>query len=160
MIGVTSQPEREMAVPEQQITLEQFLELPEEEPALEYEEGWVTQKGPPKGRHAALQLAIANLVNDVTVPNKIARALPELRATYGQLSRVPDIAVYLWDRIPRDAKGRIADDFFDPPDLAIEIVSPGQVSMPSSVDASHSLTRTLRLRSSSIQTPRPSASSD
>jgi Uma2 family endonuclease len=39
---------------------------------------------------------------------------------------VPDIAVYRWERIPRDEKGRIANDFFEPPDLAVEIVSPEQ----------------------------------
>jgi Uma2 family endonuclease len=42
------------------------------------------------------------------------------------MSRVPDIAVYRWDRIPRDDAGRVADDFFEPPDVAVEIRSPGQ----------------------------------
>ena len=34
--------------------------------------------------------------------------------------------MYRWNRIPRDAEGRIADNFPEPPDIAIEIVSPGQ----------------------------------
>ena len=36
-----------MAIPEQRITLEEFLQLPEEKPALEFEDGMVTQKVPP-----------------------------------------------------------------------------------------------------------------
>ena len=88
-----------MAVTEQRLTLEEFLELPEEKPALEYENGVVTQKVPPQGKHAALQLAICELINRVARPTKIALALPELRATYGGRSRVPDVAVYRWERI-------------------------------------------------------------
>ena len=39
-------------------------------------------------------------------------------------SRVPDVAVYRWARIPRDDGGEIKDDFLEPPDIAIEIMSP------------------------------------
>jgi len=60
------------------------------------------------------------------LPGRVARALPELRATFSGASRVPDIAVYRFARIPRDARGRIANDFFEPPDIAIKIVSPEQ----------------------------------
>ena len=56
----------------------------------------------------------------------MAFALPELRTTYSGLSRVPDIAVYLWDRIPRRSDGQIEDRFNSPPDIAVEIVSPEQ----------------------------------
>src|SRR5205823_1603434 len=115
-----------MAIKQQRMTLEEFLKLPEKKPALEFEDGMVTQKVPPKGRHAALQAAMVGLVNSITLPSKTARALPELRTTFAGRSRVPDVAIYLWDRVPRDTRGRIADDFFDPPDVAIEIVSPGQ----------------------------------
>jgi Uma2 family endonuclease len=108
------------------MTLEAFLELPEEKPSLEYENGMVTQKVPPQGRHAGLQASILELVNRATRPRKVALALPELRTTYAGYSRVPDSAVYRWDRIPVGSKGRIADEFFEPPDVAIEIISPGQ----------------------------------
>ena len=115
-----------MAIPNQRISLEEFLALPEEEPALEYEDGVVTQKVPPQGKHAALQLAICEMLNRLMVPEKLAKALPELRTTYASTSRVPDVAVYRWERIPRDSSGRVADDFREPPDIAIEIASPGQ----------------------------------
>lgn len=115
-----------MAVTEQRLTLEAFLALPEKKPALEYADGEVTQKVAPKGRHSALQTGLAEWVNRVARPRKLARAFTELRSTYARSSRVPDVSVYRWQRLPRDARGRIADDFQSPPDIAIEIVSPGQ----------------------------------
>ena len=108
------------------MTLEEFLEMPEEEPALEYEFGRVVQKVLPQGKHSVLQAELTMLIDRWARPRKLARAFPELRTTYPGRSYVPDVAVYRWDRIPRDPDGRVADDFFDPPDLAIEIVSPRQ----------------------------------
>ena len=110
------------------MSLDEFLELPETRPAFEYVKGVVTQKVAPQGRHVFLQLNFANLVNSVTQPPKLALALPELRTTYGGLSRVPDVAIYLWHRIPRSPNGEIADRFTEPPDIAVEIVSPGQTA--------------------------------
>jgi Uma2 family endonuclease len=122
-----SQPgETAMAITDQTMSLEEFLELPEEKPALEYWGGRITQKVPPKGRHSVLQAACVELFNRFGRPNKYARAFPELRSTYGAASLVPDVSVYRWDRIPRDEVGRIADDFWEPPDIAVEIVSPSQ----------------------------------
>jgi Uma2 family endonuclease len=108
------------------MTLEEFLELPEEKPALEFEDGVVTQKVPPQGKHAGLQWTICDLINASARPNKLAWAFPELRTTYGRRSRVPDIAVFRWERIPRDPEGQVADDFRAIADIAIEILSPGQ----------------------------------
>jgi Uma2 family endonuclease len=39
---------------------------------------------------------------------------------------VPDVAVFRWERVPTTADGEIADDFLLPPDIALEIISPGQ----------------------------------
>jgi Uma2 family endonuclease len=108
------------------MSLEEFLRLPERKPALEYEDGVVTQKVSPKGKHGRLQLWIGKQIDAQTEPNKLALAFTELRATFATLSRVPDVAVYRWERIPRDAQGKIADDFLEPPDIAVEIISPGQ----------------------------------
>ena len=91
-----------MAIADKPMTLEEFLELPEEEPALEFEDGKVTQKVSPKGRHSVLQLAVAEAFNRFAKPRKLAYAFPELRSTYGTVSLVPDVAIYRWDRIPRD----------------------------------------------------------
>jgi Uma2 family endonuclease len=108
------------------MTLDAFLDLPETQPALEYVKGVVTQKVAAQGRHVLLQLKFANFVNAFAEAPKLALALPELRTTYAGLSRVPDVAIYLWGRIPRRPDGEIADRFTEPPDIAVEIVSPDQ----------------------------------
>jgi Uma2 family endonuclease len=108
------------------ITLDEFLALPEKKPALEFENGTVTQKICPGGRHSMLRTWTLGHINALTCPSKLAMALPELRTTFAGMSRVPDVSVYRWNRIPKDASGEIADDFTEPPDVAIEIVSPGQ----------------------------------
>lgn len=115
-----------MAITQQRLTLEQFLKLPERKPALEYEDGEMTQKVSPKGPHSLLQPILAELFNRSLRPRKLALALTELRTTFAGSSRVPDVAIYVWDRIPRDAAGKIAYDFLVPPDIAVEIISPGQ----------------------------------
>lgn len=108
------------------LTLEEFLALPETKPAREFDEGVVTRKMSPKGRHSRLEWSIPDQVNRFAVPRKLAMAFPELRTTYRGASWVPDVAVYRWERIPRAADGKVADDFLEPPDIAIEIVSPRQ----------------------------------
>ena len=52
-----------MAVTRRGLTLEEFLALPEEKPALEYFNGEVTQKVSPLLRHARLQYKFAELIN-------------------------------------------------------------------------------------------------
>ncbi len=115
-----------MAISQRRLTLEQFLELPEQKPALELVDGVVTQKVSPQGEHSALQYEFAERVNRFARPRKLARAFPELRGSYAGTSLVPDVAVYRWDRIPRTVSGRLANVFRTPPDIAVEIISPGQ----------------------------------
>jgi Uma2 family endonuclease len=115
-----------MAISERQLTLEQFLELPERKPALEFDEGMVTRKVAPKGQHSRLETKLAEWFNRAAEPSRTAIAFAELRTTFAGSSLVPDVSVYRWERIPRDAAGRVANDFLEPPDVAIEIVSPRQ----------------------------------
>jgi Uma2 family endonuclease len=49
-----------------------------------------------------------------------------LRCTFNGQSIVPDIAVFRWNRIPRQPSGRVANRFTTHPDWAIEILSPDQ----------------------------------
>ena len=107
------------------LTLEQFLELPEEEPALEYLEGAVTQKMSPKGPHGTLQGELYLRFELFGRAHRLARAFTETRATFAGASFVPDLIVYRWERVPSDARGEIAEDFLEPPDIAVEIVSAG-----------------------------------
>jgi Uma2 family endonuclease len=115
-----------MAVVHEGITLEEFLRLPEEKPALEYFKGRVTQKMSPLGEHSVLQLEVAEYLNRLFRPGKIARAFTELRGTYAGASLVPDVSLYRWARVPRTPAGRVATYFLEPPDVAVEIRSPGQ----------------------------------
>jgi Uma2 family endonuclease len=110
----------------QRLTLEEFLRLPEAKPALEYADGEVTQKVSPKLRHGASQTAFVTLVNAVGIPKRLAFAAVETRCTFGGRSHVPDVAVFSWERIPVDADGEMLDDVSCPPDIAVEVVSPGQ----------------------------------
>ena len=115
-----------MATTQQSLTLEEFLELPEEEPALEYLDGVVTQKVSPRFPHGRLQYKLAERLNRIAEPAKVGMGFPEIRITLGRASLVPDVSFYAWDRIPRTAAGELAQDAVDPPDVAVEIISPGQ----------------------------------
>jgi Uma2 family endonuclease len=115
-----------MAIAHERLSLQEFLGLPEEEPALEFQDGVVTRKVSPQGKHSRLQAALVGHINQFAAPSKLALAFPELRTTFGNASRVPDVAVYRWNRIPRDPDGSVSNAFNEPPDIAIEIISPGQ----------------------------------
>jgi Uma2 family endonuclease len=115
-----------MAILQREMTLDQFLALPELKPALEYQAGKVTQKVSPKAPHGKLQATVARLFDNFAEPIRLASAFTETRTTFGGNSLVPDVSLYRWDRIPLDSNGRVIDDFTTPPDIAVEILSPGQ----------------------------------
>lgn len=110
----------------QTTTIEEFLQLPETEPASEFIHGQIIQKPMPQGEHSQLQIDLCETINQITKPQKIAKAFPELRCVFGGLAIVPDIAVFRWQRIPRLPSGRIANCFEIHPDWAMEILSPDQ----------------------------------
>src|SRR5439155_4937279 len=89
-------------------------------------DGTVIQKMSPKGRHSALQYGMCRQINAFAAPTRLAFAFPELRTVFGRAAYVPDVAVYRWARIPWTPEGEMPDDFNEPPDIAMEIVSPGQ----------------------------------
>jgi Uma2 family endonuclease len=93
--------------------------MPETKPASEYINGKIIQKPMPKGKHSTIQGELIIALNGSLKPSKTARAFPELRCTFGERSTVPDIAVFTWDRIPRDDDGAIADSFQAAPDWTI-----------------------------------------
>ena len=96
------------------MTLEAFLQLPEEKPALEYEDGRITQKVSPKLKHADLQAELAALIRAFGRPRQLAMAYPELRTTFGGRSYVPDVAVFRWERIPTGPDGELVNEVFTP----------------------------------------------
>lgn len=115
-----------MVTARQRPTLEQFLRLPPEEPALEYWRGEVTQKVSPKGPHGALQYGFGRRIDDVGPLRRLVRVFTETRVTFAGASTVPDVIVFRRERVPRDSAGRVAEDFTVPPDIAVEVLSPGQ----------------------------------
>lgn len=115
-----------MTTAQRRLTLEEFLELPEESPALELIDGVVTQKVAPQWLHGLLQVGCAVLINDYAQPRRLALAFSEIREASGRDSLVPEVGVYRWERIPLTADGRLTNAPPIPPDVAIEIISPGQ----------------------------------
>jgi Uma2 family endonuclease len=111
------------------ITLEEFLQQPETKPAQEFINGVISTKPMAQGQHSRLQMKLATTINQITESAKIAYAFPELRCTTKNSSIVPDVAVFLWDSIPRTEKGKIANRFDRLPDWSIEILSPDQSLM-------------------------------
>ncbi|MDF5725999.1 MAG: Uma2 family endonuclease [Rhizonema sp. PD37] len=112
--------------PAKNMTLEEFLKLPETKPASEYIDGQVIQKPMPQGEHSAIQGELLTAINRVVRSQHIARAFPELRCTFGGRAIVPDVSVFIWERIPRQENGRVANVFSIAPDWTIEILSPGE----------------------------------
>jgi len=115
-----------MALTGRRVTLEEFLALPEAEPALEYADGMVIQKVSPKVYHGQTQYSFAEAVNLYGRPRRLAMAFTETRSTFGGRSYVPDVGVLRWNKVLRRSDGKLVNDFYLPWDIAVEIVSPEQ----------------------------------
>jgi Uma2 family endonuclease len=109
----------------QRMTLEEFLALPDEKPALEYADGVVTQKMAPTPDHIELQAIIRDTLNATAEHGHLGRAFTEIRFQIQGLARVPDVGFYRLTRLRVIAGRRYASNQ-GVPDLAVEIVSPGQ----------------------------------
>jgi Uma2 family endonuclease len=107
----------------QRMTLEEFLSLPEQKPALEYIDGVVRQKVAAKPVHGSIQLFLSDAIGQFARPRRLGVVLPETRFVARRWSPVPDIVFYRRERL---RVRRAPDDFTEPPDLAVEIMSPGQ----------------------------------
>ena len=112
--------------PTKQLSLGEFLALPETEPASEYINGKIIQKPMPQGKHSTIQRELSFALTLALRPTRIAQAFPELRCTFGGRSIIPDIAVFRSERIPCDRDGQVANTFNISPDWTIEILSPSQ----------------------------------
>jgi Uma2 family endonuclease len=116
-----------MAIVQTGLTLKEFLTWPEEKPALEFVDGVVTRKMSPVGPHGKLQFMMAKWLDRASGEGEIAEVYTELRTNWtDRASLVPDVSVYLVERVPTTPTGDMADEFWVPPDLAVEIASPGQ----------------------------------
>lgn len=108
------------------LSLEEFLKLPETEPASEYIDGRIYQKPMPQGKHSRLQTRLSTAINEVMELAQTGCAFTELRCTFGKRSIIPDIAVFEWNRIPINAQGEVENIFPIHPDWTVEILSPDQ----------------------------------
>lgn len=108
------------------LTLRQFLRLPETKPALEYIDGMVVQKVSPKRTHSLLQINLGAEILGFARLRRLGQVYSELRCTFKGRALVPDLSFFRRGRIPRDAAGKPVEDVSIAPDLAIEIISPGQ----------------------------------
>ncbi len=113
-------------VPSKLLRLDDFLKLPETKPASEYIDGQIIQKPMPQGKHSVIRGELVPAINYAVKLQRIARAFLELRCTFGGRSTVPDVSVFVWDRIPCDRNGDVAKVFHLAPDWTIEILSPDQ----------------------------------
>ena len=64
-------------------SLDQFLAMPETEPASEYANGIITQKPMSQGKHSRIQSRLSRETDQFAKDKKIALALTELRCTFG-----------------------------------------------------------------------------
>lgn len=109
----------------QRMTQDEFLSLPYVKPYLEFTDGLVTQKMAAKPTHGSLQPLLVMLLNQVAGPQHRGVAYSETRFVSPGWAPVPDVSFYRRQRIKRRGR-RPPADFFEPPDIAVEIVSPDQ----------------------------------
>jgi Uma2 family endonuclease len=112
--------------PIRQITLEEFLALPDTKPASEYIDGEIIQKPMPQGQHSVIQKKLLLTIDPILSDAGIAQAFPELRCNFGGRAVVPDVVVFREANISYDDNGDITNIVSIPPDWTIEILSPDQ----------------------------------
>jgi Uma2 family endonuclease len=111
------------------LTLEEFLARPETGPASEYACGEVYQKPMPTNAHAILQPYIWMLLFQFLAHSRLGRVRTEWRCIFGPPGRerpyIPDVVYVSFERMPPvDALDQ--DYLRTAPDLAVEILSPGE----------------------------------
>jgi Uma2 family endonuclease len=111
------------------LSLEEFLALPETEPASEYACGEVTQKPMPTNAHGALQLYVAMVIFQFLQGAKRGRVRTEWRCVFGPPRRkrafVPDVVYASFERMP-PGDAREQAYLQTAPDLVVEVLSPDE----------------------------------
>jgi Uma2 family endonuclease len=106
------------------LTLEEFLRLPEEEPALEYVDGRIEAKVSPQKRHSRIQSKLVARLDQFAESAGLGSAYVELRCTFEGRSIVPDVVFLLREHIELDDQGKEVDETRRPPDIHVEVISP------------------------------------
>ncbi len=131
-------------LPHEVLTLDDFLRLPEIKPALEFIDGRIIQKMSPNLPHSLIGTEFPARINASSRP-RIGRAVVELRCSFGGESFVPDISFFRRGRLPRRKSGEYAERVLVPPDLTIEIISPGQTVAKLSARIARCLSKGVRM---------------
>ena len=128
-------------------TLESFLKRPEidEQPYLEFIDGRIEAKVSPSFRHNVIAQDLVVVLNRFAAPRRLGLAVVELRCTFGGRSIVPDVVFLLKEHIVFDDRGELVDEVSQPPDLMIEILSPGQTLKKSREKIAFSMERGVPL---------------
>lgn len=122
----TRSPDSMLGVPREVLDVETFLRLPEIKPALEFLQGRIIQKVSPTLPHSVIQSMLWQRIFEHTRLHRSARPFTELRCTFGGESMVFDVAVFARGRLPKDQHGKYAETLLLAPDLAVEVLLPGQ----------------------------------
>jgi Uma2 family endonuclease len=108
------------------LTLAEFLELPEEKPPLELRNGMVSPKVSPQFPHGALQFRFGRWLESAGGSGRQLQAFTEVRLNLRGESYVPDLVAFREDRVPSTDDGEFPEYAYEPPDIVVEIASPGQ----------------------------------
>lgn len=113
---------------EHTLTLEEFLQRPEIEgsPVQEFIDGRIVYKAVPQPRPALVTIRMCRAFDAFAEPCGIGESFPELRCNYLGRSVVPDVVFLLDEHIEDDENDDLTDRVDYPPDIHVEIVSPGQ----------------------------------
>jgi Uma2 family endonuclease len=126
--------------PVKQITLEEFLALPDTKPASEYIDGEIIQKPMPQKQHSIIQKKLLFAIDPILGNAGIGQAFPELRCTFGGRAVVPDVVVFEEANISDYDENEDAVNVVSiPPDWTIEILSPEQSTTRVLKNISHCL---------------------
>jgi len=109
------------------VSLEQFLAMPETEPASELIDGEVIQKMSPTLYHGTLVAELIRLLGQYLHESREGRLVTEVRHVNFAEERIflPDINVTLAARQPTTREAGQHGLVSVPPDFALEVVSPG-----------------------------------
>jgi Uma2 family endonuclease len=113
-------------IDEELAALDQFLRLPEMRPPLEFFGGRAIQKMSPKLRHSIIQGEMYFEITNHARPRGLGVAFVELRCNFKGSSYVFDLSFFCGDRTPDLGAIDERSDVEIAPDLAIEVLSPGQ----------------------------------
>lgn len=108
------------------LTLEEFLQLPETNPASEFIDGRIVPKSMPEAARSEIQGDLTAAINSALEGEHQALAFAELRCLFGDRVIVPDVAILPLPLNPRDESSMMDGELFAAPPWMIEVLSPGQ----------------------------------